>query len=120
MNLFVFSSAFKAIFTNLHVIGRYGPTTLNSRSQVRIMTNKLHCLAVFNKGLYRILWLQNKSTRSSRRIQPSIPRKRSKNEWRRYLAAIYYPDQPIRQRGETKTDRRRKKFEYSVGFAAGT
>ena len=31
MNLFVFSSAFKAIFTNLHVIGRYGPTTLSSR-----------------------------------------------------------------------------------------
>ena len=31
MNLFVFSSAFKAIFTNLHVTGRYGPTTLSSR-----------------------------------------------------------------------------------------
>ena len=30
MNLFVFSSAFKAIFTNLHVIGRYGPTTQGS------------------------------------------------------------------------------------------
>ena len=31
MNLLVFSSAFKAIFINIHVIGRYGPTTLNSR-----------------------------------------------------------------------------------------
>ena len=31
MNLFVFSSAFKAILTNLHVTGRYGPTTLSSR-----------------------------------------------------------------------------------------
>ena len=30
MNLFVFPSAFKAIFTNLHVIGRYGPTTQGS------------------------------------------------------------------------------------------
>ena len=30
MNLFVFSSAFKAIFTNLNATGRYGPTTLGS------------------------------------------------------------------------------------------
>ena len=120
MNLFVFSSAFKAIFTNLHVIGRYGPTTLSSRYTGQDHDEQVTLLSVFNKGLYRILWLQNKSIRSNRRIQPSIPRKRSKNEWRRYLAAIYYPDQPIRQRGETKTDRRRTKFEYSVGFAAGT
>ena len=30
MSLFVFSSAFKAIFTNLNATGRYGPTTLGS------------------------------------------------------------------------------------------
>ena len=40
-------------------------------TQVRIMTDKLHCLAVFNNGLCRTLgwWLQNRSSRSSRRIR---------------------------------------------------
>ena len=38
----------------------------------------------------------------------------------RHLALIYCPDQPIRQRGETKTDKQRTKFEYSAGFAVNT
>ena len=32
----------------------------------------------------------------------------------------YCPDQPIRQQGETKTDKKRTKFEYSAGFDAAT
>ena len=35
----------------------------------------------------------------------------------RHLALIYCPDQPIRQRGETKTDEQQTRFGYSVGFS---
>ena len=38
----------------------------------------------------------------------------------RHLALTYRPEQPIRQRGETKTDKQRTKSEYSAGFAVGT
>ena len=38
----------------------------------------------------------------------------------RHLALIYCPDQPIRQRGETYTDKQRTKFEYSAEFAVST
>ena len=35
----------------------------------------------------------------------------------RHLALIYCPHQLSGQRGETKTDKQRTKFEYSAGFA---
>ena len=38
----------------------------------------------------------------------------------RHLSLIYCPHQPSRQRGETRTDGQRTKFEYSAGFVMST
>ena len=124
MNLFVFPSALKAVFTNLNATGRYGPTMLASYytgqdhdGQVTLSSG-IQQRTVPYTGDYRIEAVGAAGGYDKHPNSLQYRGRGESNEWKRYLALIYCPYQPIRQRGENKQiDNGQLKFEYSAGFA---